>query len=116
MTAKGHQLSLGIGITYLLSKFHDDWWKTVLALIISSFNLLRASIYPQCIGRDIYREVWGIAYAFSSHVLHPTIRLSSLKIFEYPETWHLLKHFGTFRNHLESPVTSLILLEFLKSK
>ena len=48
MAAKGHRLSLGIGITYLLSKFHDVWWKTVLALIFLSFNLLRASIYPQC--------------------------------------------------------------------
>ena len=30
------------------SKFHDIWLKTNLALIFLSFNLLRASVYPQC--------------------------------------------------------------------
>ena len=53
MTAKAHRLSKGIGITYLLSKLHDIWWKTELALIFGSINLLRAYHYPQCIGKNI---------------------------------------------------------------
>ena len=32
MAAKGHWLSLGIGVTYLPFKSHDIWWKTELAL------------------------------------------------------------------------------------
>ena len=53
MTAKAHQLSIGIGITYLLYKLHSVWWKTELALNFRSFNLLRAYVYPQCIGPEI---------------------------------------------------------------
>ena len=52
MRAKAHRLSIGIVITYLLSKFHDIWWKTELAPIFRTFSLLRASVYPQCIGCD----------------------------------------------------------------
>ena len=47
MTAKAHQLN--ICITYLLSKFHDPWWKTELAMIFRSFNQPCASVYHQCI-------------------------------------------------------------------
>ena len=48
MTAKPHQSIIGIGITYFLSKLHDIWWKTELALIVLSFKLIRASVYYLC--------------------------------------------------------------------
>ena len=38
MTAQAHRLSIGIGITYLLSEFHDVWWKTDLAIIFLKFQ------------------------------------------------------------------------------
>ena len=41
IAAKGHQLSIGIGITYLLSKLHIVWFKTGLALI---FKILPYSV------------------------------------------------------------------------
>ena len=41
MASKAHQLSIGTGITYLLSKLHDVWWKTELALIfeVSTYSV-----------------------------------------------------------------------------
>ena len=38
MTAKHQQLSIGIGIIYLLSKLHDIWWKNELSLIFLKFQ------------------------------------------------------------------------------
>ena len=61
MTAKALRLSIGIGITYLLSIFHDVWWKTVLALIFLSFNLLRAFVYPQYI--EIRHHLLNVLHA-----------------------------------------------------
>ena len=69
MTAKAHRLSIGIGIVYLLSQFHDIWRKTELALIFLSCNLLRASVYPQCIG-EIMRYVYTIQAEYLSSKLH----------------------------------------------
>ena len=94
MAAKGHRLSLGIGITYLLSKFHDVWWKTVLALIFSSFNLLRASIYPQC-------NAWLAELTFRIHQYicpaafnsHPFITLPRQWMFEDLYNIHLKINF-----------------------
>ena len=49
MAAKGHWLSLGIGVTYLLFKSHDIWWKTELALNlqVSTYSVLYLPIV-QC--------------------------------------------------------------------
>ena len=41
MTAKAHRLSIDIGVTYLLFKLHEFWWKTELALIfqVSTYSM-----------------------------------------------------------------------------
>ena len=79
MTAKVHPLSLGISIIYLLSKFYDVWWKIELALIFLSFNLLCASVYPQCnalkwyFHRILSNLVKYFNYCFAVRIFPPVV-------------------------------------------